>query len=108
MNTITLKKAKEKFRDHKFGAKKRGIDFQFTFDQWYKLWIESGHWEQRGTHSGDYCMGRHGDVGPYSADNVSIITVKKNANDCHKGKSNPNKAHKMKPGHQEKMQAGRK
>jgi len=59
-------------------AEKRGIAWEFTFPEWLKVWMDSGKWEQRGRESGQYCMARHGDVGPYRADNVAIITSREN------------------------------
>ena len=49
---------KIKFWHHKFGARKRGISFLLTFDEWWKIWQDSGHWEERGTKGGQYVMAR--------------------------------------------------
>lgn len=59
-------------------AEKRGIDWYFTFDSWYDLWIKSGHYEDMGNRKGQYCMARNGDTGPYSVSNVRITTVEDN------------------------------
>lgn len=58
------------------GARKRGIAWEFTFPQWWKVWTDSGRWPERGP-SG-YCMARKGDAGPYAVDNVRICTVQEN------------------------------
>jgi hypothetical protein len=63
---------------HKSNAQKRRIPWEFTFESWWKLWQDSGHWEQRGHSPGQYCMGRNGDEGPYSPSNCKIITVDDN------------------------------
>lgn len=59
-------------------AKRDGIEFNLTFDEWWNIWQQSGHWEQRGRGSEKYCMCRKGDVGPYSAENVFIATNAEN------------------------------
>lgn len=59
-------------------ARKRGIEWLLTFDEWWEIWAQSGKWEQRGRHKGGYVMARYGDVGPYSRENVRIITNKEN------------------------------
>ena len=73
-----MDKSKQAYASQKCAAKKRGIDFQLTFDEWYKVWSDSGHWHQRGRGSEKYCMARHQDTGPYSINNVSIITNHEN------------------------------
>jgi hypothetical protein len=67
------------FKSHKGGAKRRGIGFELTFKQWWKIWRESGHWNERGLGAKSYCMARFGDKGPYAIGNVKIITVSDNS-----------------------------
>lgn len=57
----------------KRNAAVRGIGWELTFWQWWTIWQESGHWEQRGRGSG-YVMCRKGDEGPYAVGNVFIAT----------------------------------
>jgi hypothetical protein len=63
-------------------AKKRGIEWLFTFEEWLKCWEDalgldwSAH---RGRGKGKYCMGRFGDVGPYASWNVEIILYEDNS-----------------------------
>jgi hypothetical protein len=78
-----------KYHSHRRGAERRGIDFLFTFEEWWEMWQNSGKWEQRGNFKGQYCMARKGDVGPYSIDNVDIILSSQNSSDGRKGKSMP-------------------
>lgn len=59
-------------------AKYRGIAWNFTFEEWLKVWQESGKWDQRGCRRGQYVMARHGDVGPYELGNVSICLAEDN------------------------------
>ena len=64
----------------------RGVDFLFTFDKWKDWWIATGKWEQRGKLRGQYVMRRHGDVGPYSVDNVFCGVTEENVRDGNLGK----------------------
>src|SRR4051812_11641348 len=62
-----------KFAQHRRDSRGRGIEFKLTFEQWWKLWQDSGKWSRRGARKGQYVMARFGDVGPYSVGNVIII-----------------------------------
>jgi hypothetical protein len=50
-----------------------------TFAEWWQIWHDSGHWEERGTANGCYVMCRNADQGPYAVGNVRIDTVRGNA-----------------------------
>lgn len=71
---------KYRFVQAKNAAKQRGISFFFTFEEWLKVWQDSGHWEERGPKG--YCMCRKGDEGPYSIDNVYIALHIENKKDA--------------------------
>ncbi len=73
-----MKKNKLLFARHKDSARVRGIEFLFSFDEWLDVWITSGHFEERGRGVSSFCMARNGDVGPYSRENVKIITNAEN------------------------------
>lgn len=60
-------------------ARRRGIPWEFTFNTWWGVWKNSGKWEHRGMGKGKYCMARRGDLGPYSPENVRIITFSQNS-----------------------------
>jgi len=75
---IDIKFAKKRFRQHKENSRKRGIPFIFTFEEWIKVWLESGHWNERGRRRGQYVMSRFGDKGPYTINNVEIILTDDN------------------------------
>lgn len=64
-----------RYLQQKHAANARDIPWEFTFDSWWKLWEESGHWEERGI---AYCMCRTKDIGPYSPTNTRIDTVSNN------------------------------
>lgn len=63
-------------------ARQRGIEWKFTLPTWWAVWLESGKWEERGRGPG-YCMGRYGDSGPYSPENVYICTIGENFSDSY-------------------------
>lgn len=65
------------FSAQKRKAKQRGIKWELSFDEWWKVWEESGKWNQRGVDG--YAMCRNGDSGSYSMDNVRIDTFKNNS-----------------------------
>lgn len=52
----------------KGAAKQRGIDWQFTKDEWYDWWGEDIF--KRGNKNDELQMCRYGDEGPYHPDNV--------------------------------------
>ncbi len=60
---------------------KRGIEFLLTYDEWLKIWEESGRLHERGTRRGMYVMARFGDKGPYAVGNVKIITHEQNCSE---------------------------
>lgn len=68
-----------RFFDQRRNAKRRDIEWRLTLPQWWLLWQESGHWEARGR-SG-YVMSRFGDSGPYSIENIQIITSQQNGSE---------------------------
>jgi hypothetical protein len=78
---------KNKYSVHKAGAKRRGISFDLTFDQWMNIWIESGKWHLRGSGKGKFCMCRVGDTGGYTMGNVFIGSFEQNASDANKGRT---------------------
>lgn len=53
-------------------ARARKIPWLFTPATWWRVWKDSGKFEQRGTHTGEYVMCRPGDEGPYAPWNVRI------------------------------------
>lgn len=65
---------KGQFTKHRQNAYNRGVEFLLTFDEWWKVWQESGHWKKRGNRKGRFCMCRRGDEGPYAKGNVYIGT----------------------------------
>lgn len=69
------------FLVHRIGAPKRGIDFQFTYEEWLAWWEShlGPDWlELRGNMRGKYVMARNKDEGPYAAWNVRCILMEEN------------------------------
>lgn len=64
--------ARSSFLMQRADAKRRGISFLLTFEEWLTIWLESGKLEQRGKLAGQYVMSRYGDAGPYAVGNVRI------------------------------------
>lgn len=58
----------------KRNAAARGIGWDMSFPQWWKIWQDSGHWGHRGRGAYSYCMSRKNDEGIYHPANVEITT----------------------------------
>lgn len=67
------------FKSQQRHAMRRGVKWKLNFWDWWNIWQESGHWEQRGRGVGSYCMCRNGDEGPYAKGNVYIGTAVHNS-----------------------------
>jgi len=77
-------KYRRQFTAQRARAKNRGIEWLFTFEEWMRVWTDSGKLHLRGKGAGKYVMSRQGDVGPYSAENVTIQLYEKNCADVNK------------------------
>ena len=90
MNNQQRKDVRLKWLWQKNNAKRRGIEFDFPFEQWFQYWLDSGHWDERGiARSDQYVMSRIGDTGPYRIDNVVIKQNKDNVLEGNVGISKP-------------------
>lgn len=69
---------RNRYIEQKENAVSRHIPFSITFEEWWKIWQESGHWQERGCKSNQYVMTRFNDQGPYAVGNVKIITWAQN------------------------------
>lgn len=74
------------FKVHRGNAKRCSIKFELTFEQWLKIWTDSGHLHERGREQGQYNMCRKGDKGGYTIGNVRIDTNRANAQEAHIGR----------------------
>ncbi len=77
------------YQTQRNNAKRRGIDFNLTYEEWLSIWENSGHFNERGRKLGQYVMSRFNDIGDYSINNVEIIVMQKNQSDATKGKKKP-------------------
>ncbi len=69
--------------DQRRNSLTRGIEWAISFPDWWQLWQDSGHWDERGRGAGKYCMARIGDSGNYAVGNVEIITTSQNSSDSY-------------------------
>lgn len=76
------------YTQQKANAKRRGVLFLLTFEQWKNIWLASGKWEHRGRGANKYCMCRNNDIGAYEIGNVFVDLGKQNVSDGNKGKKN--------------------
>lgn len=65
------------YLEQKRNARRLGIGWGITFQEWWELWSASGKWALRGKGQG-YCMARKNNTGPFTKDNVKIVTVGQN------------------------------
>jgi hypothetical protein len=69
------------WKEQRRNAYERGVPWKLTLYEWWAIWEQSGRWENRGRHKGQYCMQRVDDVGAYERGNVFIATTTKNCRD---------------------------
>lgn len=77
---------KNRYWTQKACAKRRGIKFNLTFEEWWNIWEKSGKWKQRGCKKGQYVMSRINDSGPYDIDNVFIQQHSDNISEAQVGR----------------------
>lgn len=56
----------------------RGVEWNLTLWDWWKIWESSGKWEMRGREADNYVMCRYLDSGAYAVGNVYIASVTHN------------------------------
>jgi hypothetical protein len=104
--TQVIPNIRNRYHATKSDAKRRGIDWQFTFDSWLDWW--GSDIVNRGPGPGQLVMARTGDIGPYHPSNVRKATTAENQNEAHLGKkkvSSWNKGKKHSNETREKMSA---
>lgn len=69
---------RRKWQNHKDNSAARNAQFLLSFDEWFKIWLDSGHINERGKGRGKYCMSRFGDKGDYEIGNIKIVTYEEN------------------------------
>jgi hypothetical protein len=70
--------AVDAYNRQKCNAGKRGIGWNLTLGEWWRIWSDSGKWAERGRGRGKYHMARNRDGGTYAAGNVRIIVCEDN------------------------------
>lgn len=75
---------RNRYHATKSDAKRRGIEWQFTFESWLDWW--GSDIVNRGPGPGQLVMARTGDIGPYHPSNVRKATTAENQNEAHLGK----------------------
>ena len=65
---------KIKYNNSKQDAKRRGIEWLFTFESWVEWWLTDNRYANRGRGGTKFVMARHGDEGPYAPWNVRCAT----------------------------------
>src|SRR5689334_21332753 len=70
MDEIEWRKGRKAFSQQRNAAKRRGIPFLFSFEEWWAWWQIEDRWSRRGKGRGKLAMARIGDMGPYAPGNV--------------------------------------
>ncbi len=70
-----------RYRIQRSSALARSIEWRFNFSEWWKVWDQSGKYDKRGRETGQFVMARFNDIGPYSKDNVKIVTCSENCSE---------------------------
>ena len=87
-----LRLARRRYNDQKSACRSRvdingnPIRMLLTFDEWLTIWLQSGHYHERGRKIGQYCMSRKNDVGHYEVNNVVIKQFNNNVAEARTGK----------------------
>ena len=83
-NTCKIRKYRKKnpikasFYALKANAKRRGKIFLLTFDQFEKFAIDTDYYKKKGIKQKSYHIDRIDETGPYSIDNIQVLTNQKN------------------------------
>lgn len=77
------KSPRGRYRKQKEHSVRRGVEFKLSFEEWWKIWEDSGKYFFRGVGKGKYCMCRNKDTGAYEVGNVYIDSTTNNIKDQH-------------------------
>jgi len=86
ISEYSIPEARDLYNRQRSAAKRRKIPFLFTFSEWLIVWEMSGKFDERGKEKDQFVMARNGDTGPYSLENVEIISSWANNSQAHLGK----------------------
>ena len=73
------------YRSQKNVARQRGIPWELTYETWTAWWLAQlgpDWFTMRGRRTGQYCMSRKGDIGPYSLENVRCVLHAENTKEA--------------------------
>lgn len=102
--SIDLKQAKHKFdrlvrsgrRQDRKDILGNPIECRLTFEQWLKVWVDSGHYHEMGAGKGKYVLSRKDDIGHYEEGNVFVQSHSDNVRQSLLGKKrNPETCAKL-------------
>jgi hypothetical protein len=62
------------FRESRRQAVSVGYEWDISIKDWWAIWQASGKWEQRGRKAESYALFRKDNQGPFSADNLEVVT----------------------------------
>lgn len=65
-------------------ARRRGVGFTISFEEWRAWWLVDDRWSNRGLKRGQFVMARKGDAGPYDLSNIYLATSEQNQADIPK------------------------
>jgi len=74
-------KMRQAFRQQKASARRRGLRFEFTYDEWVAWWqhhLGDDWMSKKGCRRGQYVMARFKDKGPYTWSNTKCILSEDN------------------------------
>lgn len=74
-------KAITRYAVHKATAKRRGVGFNLTFEQWNNWWLSQGvdkNLDKGQKTANTLCMCRHNDIGAYELSNIYVDTLSNN------------------------------
>ena len=80
--TKEIKHYRRVWGTQKSNAKRRGIEFKLTYEQWIDWWLNTGHFEDRGLGKGKYVMSRIGDSGAYELGNIECKLHEENGREA--------------------------
>lgn len=81
---------REAYNDQRKSAIRRGVGWQFTFEEWVSWWeanLGPDWFRLRGHKTDQYVMARKGDKGPYTKSNVRCALVQDNHNEYNLNKA---------------------
>ena len=70
-----MEEIRRSYLGHRKEAKRRGVEFLFTLNEWCAWWQFDMRWKAQGLCGHDLVMVRFGDAGPFAPENVYCCTA---------------------------------